>query len=115
MDARTIEGLIAALQDYTGGVVLVSHDQALLEQCATTLWVVEKNKTGKQHSLLPKRDVAPISDNHLHQLQHKLTNQTHSNNKKNVEPVSIEPPPRCIVRRFPGSFDDYRESILGSY
>jgi ATP-binding cassette subfamily F protein 3 len=38
---ETTEALIAAINDYQGGVLLVSHDQHLLTNCCKQLYVVE--------------------------------------------------------------------------
>lgn len=41
LDAR--EALIDAINDYTGAVVLVTHDSELIERCADRLWLVANN------------------------------------------------------------------------
>jgi len=40
LDTETIDALIAAAKAYQGGLVIVSHDQHLLEQLCTELWLV---------------------------------------------------------------------------
>ena len=40
LDLEMREALSFALQDYTGALVLVSHDRHLIRSCADTLWVV---------------------------------------------------------------------------
>ncbi len=39
VDAR--EALVQAINDYSGAVILVSHDRHLIEACADRLWIVE--------------------------------------------------------------------------
>ena len=42
LDVETIDALIDAMQRFNGGIVVVTHDQRLIEECDCTLWVVEK-------------------------------------------------------------------------
>merc|ERR1719476_166641 len=45
LDLETIEGLAFALNNFEGGVVLVSHDDRLVSMVADELWVVMPGKT----------------------------------------------------------------------
>ena len=47
LDLETIEALAMALNQFEGGVVLVSHDERLIDLVADELWVVEKGVKGK--------------------------------------------------------------------
>jgi ATP-binding cassette, subfamily F, member 3 len=40
MDA--VDALVQAVQDFQGGVMIVSHDQYFVSKCANELWVVEE-------------------------------------------------------------------------
>lgn len=42
LDIDSRQALIEAINDYTGAVVLISHDRFLIEACADRLWLVSK-------------------------------------------------------------------------
>merc|ERR1712176_733673 len=44
---QTIEAMAMALNEFEGGVVLVSHDERLIDLVADELWVVDKGVKGK--------------------------------------------------------------------
>ena len=47
LDLETIEAMAMALNEFEGGVVLVSHDERLIDLVADELWVVDKGVKGK--------------------------------------------------------------------
>lgn len=47
MDIETIDALCEAINEFNGGIVVVTHDQRLIEECECTLWVVEKQGVTK--------------------------------------------------------------------
>ena len=47
LDIETIDALIDAINAFNGGIVVVTHDQRLIEACDCTLWVVEKRGVTK--------------------------------------------------------------------
>ena len=44
LDLETIDALVDALAEFKGGVMVVSHDQHMLEKVCHTLWVVGNGK-----------------------------------------------------------------------
>jgi len=48
LDIEMIESLGTALKNFGGGLVLVSHNQRLIELCCKELWVVGKDGTVKR-------------------------------------------------------------------
>lgn len=47
LDIETIDALIEAVNQFNGGIVVVTHDQRLIENCECDLWVVEKQAVTK--------------------------------------------------------------------
>ena len=47
LDIETIDALIDAMNAFNGGIVVVTHDQRLIEYCDCELWVVEKEAVTK--------------------------------------------------------------------
>lgn len=47
LDIETIDALIDAMNAFNGGIVVVTHDQRLIEHCECELWVVEKQSVTK--------------------------------------------------------------------
>ena len=47
LDIETIDALVDAINEFNGGIVVVTHDQRLIESCQCTLWVVEKRGVTK--------------------------------------------------------------------
>merc|ERR1711998_424847 len=46
LDMACIDGLAEAINKFTGGLVLVSHDFRLIDQVAKEIWVCDQKKVG---------------------------------------------------------------------
>lgn len=44
---ETIDALIKAINEFNGGIVCVTHDQRLIDECECELWVVEDQDAKK--------------------------------------------------------------------
>merc|ERR1712232_1468715 len=44
LDIESIDALIDAINEFNGGIIVVTHDQRLIEFCECTLWVVDNEK-----------------------------------------------------------------------
>jgi len=47
LDIETIDALIMAINEFNGGIVCVTHDQRLIDDCDCELWVVEEEDAKK--------------------------------------------------------------------
>ena len=47
LDIETIDALIKAINEFNGGIVCVTHDQRLIDECDCELWVVEEQDAKK--------------------------------------------------------------------
>lgn len=47
LDIETIDALITAVNEFNGGIVCVTHDQRLIDECNCELWVVEEEDAKK--------------------------------------------------------------------
>ena len=47
LDIETIDALIKAVNEFNGGIVCVTHDQRLIDECDCELWVVEDQDAKK--------------------------------------------------------------------
>jgi len=47
LDIETIDALVDAVNEFNGGIVVVTHDARLIEECDCNLWVVEKQGVTK--------------------------------------------------------------------
>lgn len=65
LDLETIDSLARAIKNFSGGVVLVSHDFRLIDQVADEIWIAEKQvrleglqDSGKVGGALCRRSVS---------------------------------------------------------
>lgn len=44
LDLETVDALIMAINKYSGGILMVSHDQHLLQSCIDDYWAISEKK-----------------------------------------------------------------------
>jgi ATP-binding cassette subfamily F protein 3 len=93
LDIDSRAALIAAINDYEGAVVLVSHDRYLLEACADQLWVVEDGRV--------RVFDGDVDDYARHVLSKTRGEEPRAPAAIAVE-ASVEKPPAGAARRDPG-------------
>merc|ERR1711990_1405322 len=77
LDMETIDALADAINNFDGGVVLVSHDFRLIDQVADTIWICEKETVTKWEG-----DIISYKDH----LKAKVMKE----NKKNAKKLGLE-------------------------
>merc|ERR1712232_1266201 len=77
LDIESIDALIDAINDFNGGIVVVTHDQRLIENCDCNLWVVEKQ------GVTPwKEGFDDYKDTILQQLEEEVEKEAQARQKK---------------------------------
>ena len=77
MDVESIDALCDAINEFNGGVVVVTHDQRLIEECDCTLWVVEKRGVTEW-----KEGFDDYKENILNEIEAQIEKETAERNKK---------------------------------
>ena len=118
LDLVTIEALVDAVQSFTGAVLLVSHDQALLATC-TQLYLVEERKPPALVKVNPNQLKAKAG--RLREMKEKEKKKaqaagrgkgsTSSSSSSSVSAPSLPLPlpSRCTLTKLTASFDEYRQ------
>merc|ERR1712176_1020013 len=77
LDIETIDALCDAINEFNGGIVVVTHDQRLIEECDCTLWVVEKQGVTEW-----KEGFDDYKDTILRELEEQVEAQNRARQKK---------------------------------
>merc|ERR1711937_24804 len=77
LDIETIDALCDAINEFNGGIVVVTHDQRLIEECGCTLWVVEKQGVTEW-----KEGFDDYKDTILRELEEQIEEQNRARQKK---------------------------------
>ena len=77
LDIETIDALCDAINEFNGGIVVVTHDQRLIEECDCTLWVVEKQGVTEW-----KEGFDDYKDTILRELEERIEEQNRARQKK---------------------------------
>merc|ERR1712070_1231335 len=84
LDIETIDALVEAINNFNGGIVVVTHDQRLIEECECNLWVVEKRGVTKW-----EEGFDDYKDTILRQLEEEVEREAASRRKK-IEAAAAE-------------------------
>jgi ATP-binding cassette subfamily F protein 1 len=84
LDIETIDALCTAINNWNGGIILVSHDERLIAACECVLWVVNGDQRVRTHFAL---------------LISFCSDLLHASALQNVKP-------------WPGNFDSYKDHLL---
>lgn len=132
LDFVTIDALKAAISTFPGAVLLVSHDQSLMEVCGE-LWIMERAKPPKQPKLNPNQLKAAAL-----KAQKQFEAEARAAFQKARKAVSAAPTlaaagsasasssssaqeekfvfqSRCALRKLGMTFEEYRESLFASF
>jgi ATP-binding cassette, subfamily F, member 1 len=77
LDIETIDALCDAINAFNGGVIVVTHDQRLIEECECTLWVVEKLGVTQW-----KEGFQDYKDNILREIEEQMEREANIRQKK---------------------------------
>merc|ERR1712003_362934 len=77
LDIETIDALVTAINAFNGGIVVVTHDQRLIEECDCTLWVVEKQGVTEW-----KEGFDDYKDTILRELEEEVEKEAQARQKK---------------------------------
>merc|ERR1711935_818643 len=77
LDIETIDALCDAINEFNGGIVVVTHDQRLIEECDCTLWVVEKQGVAEW-----KEGFEDYKETILRELEEQIEGQNKARQKK---------------------------------
>jgi len=117
LDFVTIEALCTAVSDFSGAVLLVSHEQSLLELCEQ-LWIVERRKRAKLAKINPNQLKAAaakaLKEKNKNQKKSASTSSSSASSSSSSSSSSSTPlqfPSRSAFRKLNVSFDEYREAL----
>mmetsp|Transcript_2055 Transcript_2055/g.2910 ORF Transcript_2055/g.2910 Transcript_2055/m.2910 type:complete len:1030 (+) Transcript_2055:280-3369(+) len=77
LDIESIDALIDAINQFNGGIIVVTHDQRLIENCDCNLWVVEKQKVTPW-----EEGFDDYKDTLLREMEEEIEKQTEKRRKK---------------------------------
>ena len=60
LDIESVDALIAAVQEYGGGVIIVTHDAALIERTECELWVCHGELPPRRFLSTSRRQTSPL-------------------------------------------------------
>lgn len=120
----TIDALKSAISTFPGAILLVSHDQSLMEVCQD-LWLMERKKPPKAQKVNPnqlkaaalkaQKEIAAAAKAAALKAKKAPASSAGSSSASSSKDEKLVFQSRCALRKLGMTFEEYRESLFASF